>query len=358
MYYPPNILRKFSKETEMIHTKKMIFLSGLLLTSLNFLMGSASFCGAIKDGTEEKNVAIYASSLAVCGDDILQRSLDTSYLDRFSKNTTKNYMQSNFFIAGDVRGSGRQIPYRELNLQTQNKKRFLWRSNQAPDISDIEDFEYVESVTNGGHTERQFCKDMREVFMGVQTLSFMKQQLEDQKKDVATLNTLIWDTLRTNPLQFLPFMVEEQNTKIHSYGFVLHSVFDVCSDCLLDLHTFMEDRGRSSLHDFMQNSKEGKNSRIDTCSQLKPRIIVHSNFPYRGSLYRLVDGDDVILCDYTYSDDEGMFSLIQKNTNDVKWNYEEDNIVCTVVGRPSYLFRSSLPQFSSQKMAFSLSDSN
>lgn len=288
-----------------------------------------------------------------------------SFLDVFSDGTTNtNYMQSSFFVVGDVRGAGTQLPYRTLPLKTDGK-RIIWGSARSSWPLDglANTHAWVPGREGNRHSEPQFAQDMQEVFMAEPTISFMRKKLNDEEDDlsrslekisiseqgtspsqarkVLQLQAIVRETLRTDPTQFAPFLREGGNTKIRCYGFVLDSTFDICSSCLGDLASLVEDKSRCSLSDFMEQQRKDIGEKYWPC-QSRSRIIVNAAFPYIGTDYRASLEGETCEYQYNYSNSSGVFapkSSDSKVTGGVRWEYMEKDLHVPIVCRIRSLFR-------------------
>ncbi len=358
------------------------FIISFVLPTLLFAAEQDSSSVLLSRDEKGKPVAIHANRLLVSQFDSLREEKDLfegtrpesiQFLDNFSDGTvTKNYMQASFFVVGDVRGSGTQLPYRTLPIGTDGK-RIIWGSAQSSwPIEDMGDGSFVFSRgesgkgDNGGHSEPQFVTEMREVFIAEPTVSAMYRKLtrpssddidsllerlsvsqnpteQNQAAKILHLKEIVRETLRTDPTQFSPFLRSGGNKKIRCYGFLLDSVFDICPPCLGELSSFIEDNGRCSLHDFMQQQRGQR--RIDNCD--RSRIVVNAAFPYIYTNYCLKTGNnEPIGCDrYSFKrDTRGGILKLQGNSNDidVKWDFVEKDLSYPVVCRVRSFFRSPL----------------
>lgn len=358
-------------------TIKIFTCGAFLFFAKGCLLAQTSLLGLDDKG---QAVAVYANKL-VCsqfdsgasGTDILVEDeiRSSGFLDVFKEGTTtKNYMQAAFFIIGDVRGAGTQLPYRVQPIKTDGK-RIIWGSNQS--VRPVEGFDttsfvMVKGQTGNGHSEPQFVQDMQEVFTALPTVQMMGKKLANLDQDfqelaigdtppvtkatkIQQLETLVKETLRTDPKQFAPFLTSGGNSKIRCYGFSLTSLFDICPPCLGSLNTFITDQSRCSLHDFMSNAS------FDKRDGLRSKIVVNSAFPYIGARYQLDGNGNRHDVSYTYNAGKktGVLSTQGSSvTTDVTWDWIEKNTQYSIICRTNTLFLSpNLPKFNNGKLEIS-----
>ena len=170
-----------------------------------------------------------------------------------------NYLMANFFVAGDIGDLGIGESYRDTPIsftmgntteQNSTNKPILWKT---PKATELEGLTHLDQVTSQTHAEIQFIKDWNSILT----------------QDSQSALNLILD-----------LMSKGGNKEIHSYGFMMDSIFDMSNDCIDELHTFITSRDQKSLIQMIEQNKKTRD-----CLKIKaePSIIFHSRGLYSGS---------------------------------------------------------------------------